>query len=64
MLRFRCWSSLLLLVRLIEWLVKPMVSLAVELRADDSCPVVVSPVVLADVVVPVPVVSFVVDAAD
>ena len=41
-----------------------VVSLAVALRADDSCPVVVSAVVLADVVVPLLVVSFVIDAAD
>ena len=41
-----------------------MVGETVVLRADECCPVVVSPVVLADVVVPVPVVSFVVDAAD
>ena len=41
-----------------------VVSLAVALRADDSCAVVVSPVVLADVEVPVLVVSFVVGAAD
>ena len=42
---------------------KAVVSLAVELRADDCCPMVVSPVVLADVVVPVPIVSLVVDVA-
>ena len=42
-----------------------IVSLAVELWADDSAVRWWSqPVVLADVVVPVPVVSFVVDAAD
>ena len=41
-----------------------VVSLAVELQADDCCPMVVSAVVLADVVVPVPIVSLVVDAAD
>ena len=40
-----------------------VVSLVVELRADDCCPMVVSPVVLAGVVVPVPIVSLVVDAA-
>ena len=40
-----------------------VVSLAVELRADDCFLMVVSPVVLADVVVPVPVISLVVDVA-
>ena len=38
-----------------------VVSLAVELRADDCCPIVDSPVALADVVVVVPIVSLVVD---
>ena len=50
---------------LAEWVVgETVVSLVVELWADDSCLVVVSAVVLADVVAPAPVVSFVVDAAD
>ena len=41
-----------------------VISLAVELRAEDCCPMVGSAVVLVDVVVPVPIVSLVVDVAD
>ena len=37
-----------------------VVSLVVELRADDCCPIVDSPVALADVVVPALIVSSIV----
>ena len=53
-------------MRLIEWLAKRLYRWQWSYGQDDSCPVVVSvsPVVLADVVVSVPVASFVVDVAD
>ena len=41
-----------------------VVSLAVELRADDCCPIVDSPVALAGVVVPALVVSSIVAVVD